>query len=187
KWFRISGQIAFRYLEEVLMSMALQAKDAPSEQRHRFHEEAERARGKWTEMLAKYPKEFLSRNQVFEYAKRLSTLLEEFPVEVDELEKLSLEACFQGTDSPDAALDHMISDLSKIREEHGTHLPKESLRKLLTELVAATAARELLAGKKPEEVSKGLEELGRSLAQAGGALDPQSFGPKIEKIFAALH
>jgi hypothetical protein len=137
-------------------------------------------------MLAKYPKDFLTRNQVFDNARRLSTILEEFPVEVDELEKLSLEACFLGTESPDAALEHMISDLSKIREEHGAHLPKDSLRKLLTELVAATATRELLSGKKPEDVSKGLEELGRSLAQAGGALDPHRFGPKIEKILEVL-
>jgi hypothetical protein len=185
-WFRISGQISYRYIEEVLMSLVLQSKDAPPELRHRLHEGAEKARSRWSETLAKFPKEFLTRNQVFDNTKRFMQLLDEFPIDADELEKLSLEACFVDVESPDSALEHMISDLTKIRDEHGTRLSRDSLRKLLTELVAATAAHDLLCGKKPEEISKGLQELGRSLGQAGGALTPERFGPKIEKIFAAL-
>ncbi|HLY09120.1 MAG TPA: hypothetical protein VKW04_07460 [Planctomycetota bacterium] len=186
KWFRLSGQLTFRYLEEVLLSLVAQSKDAPADLRHRLHEAAEKVRARWPETLANFQKDFLTRNQVFDNAKRLSALLDDFPVDVDELEKLSLDACLSEVASPDTALEHMISDLTKIRDAHGARLPRESLRKLLTELVAASAAHDLLSGKKPEDVSKELQELGRSLAQAGGALNPDRFGPKIEKIFAAL-
>jgi hypothetical protein len=60
------------------------------------------------------------------------------------------------------------------------------MRKLLTELAAATAVHELLAGKSAEEVAKGLQELGRSLTLAGGPVDPARWGPRVEKILEAL-
>jgi hypothetical protein len=185
RWFKASAQLAFRYVEEVILSLGTQSKDAFPEQCHRLHETAEKVRAKWSEALAKVPKEFLVRNQVLDNAKRLSTLLDEFPVDADELEKLDLDACFVAV-SPDAALEHVISDLIKIRDQQGARLPKVSIRKLLTELVAATAARELLAGKGAEEVTRALHELGRSLSQAGGPVDAARYGPKIEKIFTAL-
>lgn len=186
RWFRISGMLVFRYLEEVLLSLGTQAKDAPPDVRGRLHEGAEKARARWSDTLAKFSKDFLSRNQVFENAKRLTTLLEEFPVDIEELKSLNLDSCLAEGGVPDAALEHLISDLSKIRDEHAARLPKDSARKLLTELVAATAAHDLLQGKSAEDVVKGLHELGRTLAQAGGAVEPEHYGPRIEKIFDAL-
>jgi hypothetical protein len=185
RWFKASGQLTFRYVEEIIQTLATLSKDATPEQRQKLREGAERARAKWTEGLAKFPKDFLVRNQVHENPRRLATLLEEFPVDSAEIDKVDLDACFL-TESPDSALEHVISDLTKIRDQQGARLPKDSMRKLLTELAAATAVHELLAGKSAEEVAKGLQELGRSLAQAGGPVDPARWGPKVEKIFAAL-
>lgn len=185
RWFKAAAQVVFRYVEEVIAALANQSKDASSPDRHRLRAAAEQVRARWSEALAKVPREFLVRNQVAENPRRLTMLLDEFPVDVDELAKVDLDACFV-TESPDSALEQVISELTKIRDEHGAKLPKEDTRKLLTNLIAATAIHDILAGKNVDEVTKGLQELGRSLGPVGGPLAPERFGPKIERIFSAI-
>ena len=102
-----------------------------------------------------------------------------------EVDRIDLNACFLGT-SPDLALEQVISDLSRIRDQQESRLSKDSSRKLLTLLVAATAAHEFLAGKSGDDVTKGLQEVGRSLVKAGGPVDPGLWGPRIERVFAGL-
>jgi len=185
RWFKVSGQLTFHYVEDLLLNFAQMSKEVGPEQRLKLHETAEQIRAKWVQALSKVPRDYLMRNQVHENPKRLSTLLDEFPVDSAEIDKIDLDACFVG-EAPDAALDHVISDLTKLRDQQGARLPKDSMRKLLTELLAATAMHDLLAGKAVEEVTKGLQELGRSLNQAGGPIEPARWGPKIERIFGAL-
>jgi hypothetical protein len=185
RWFKVSGQLAFHFVEDVLLNLAAMSKDATSERRQKLREVAEKCRARWSEALAKVPREILLRNQVHENPRRLTTLMEEFPVDSAEIDNVNLDACFAG-EAPDAALENVISALTQIRDQQAARLPKEALRKLLTELVAATALHELLAGKSVEEVGKGLQELGRSLAQAGGPADPTLWGPKVQRVFAGL-
>jgi len=184
-WFRASGQLAVHYLEEVVHGLAVRSKDSAPGDGRKLREAAERATAKWSEALSKVPKDFLIRNPIHDNPKRLAGLLEEFPVDSAEVDKIDVSACFLGA-SPDLALEQVISDLSKIRDQQESRLSKESARKLLTQLVAATAAHELLAGKTVEEVTKGLQEVGRSLTKVGGPIDPELWGPRIEKIFTAL-
>jgi hypothetical protein len=185
RWFKISGQLTLHFVEEVIQNLAAMSKEATPERRQKLREAAEKCRARWSEALAKVPRESLMRNQVHENPRRLATLMEEFPVDSAEIDKVDLDACFVA-EAPDAALENVISALTQIRDQQAARLPKESLRKLLTELVAATALHEFLAGKNVEEVGKGLQELGRSLAQAGGPTDTAGWGPRVQKVFAAL-
>jgi hypothetical protein len=184
-WFRSAGQLTVNFLEELVRGLALRSKDAPAGEGRGMREAAEKATTKWSEAIAKVPKDFLARNPIHDIPKRLAALLDEFPVDSAEVDKIDLNACFLGG-SPDLALEQVIADLSKIRDQQEARLSKDSSRKLLTLLVAATAAHELLAGKTAEEVTKGLQEVGRSLAKAGGPADAALWGPRIEKIFAGL-
>jgi hypothetical protein len=184
-WFRSSGELTVRFLEETVHGLVLRSKDAAPAENRKLRETAEKACAKWSEALSKVPRDFLARNPIHDNPKRLAAFLDEFPVDSAEVDRIDLEACFLGA-SPDLALEHVISELSKVRDQQEARLSKESSRKLLTELVAATAAHELLAGKSADEVSKGLQEVGRSLSKAGGPIDPGLWGPKIERIFAAL-
>jgi len=184
-WFRSSGELTVRFLEETVHGLVLRSKEAAPAENRKLRETAEQACSMWSEGLAKVPRAFLARNPIHDNPKRLAAFLDEFPVDSAEVDKVDIEACFLGA-SPDLALEKLSSELSRVRDQQETRLSKESLRKLLTELVAATAAHELLAGKSAEEVSKGLQEVGRSLAKAGCPVDPGLWGPKIERIFAAL-
>jgi hypothetical protein len=184
-WFRSSGELTVRFLEEVVHGLVLRSKDAAPGESRKLRETAEKACSKWSEALSKIPKDFLSKNPIHDNPRRLAAFLDEFPVDSAEVDRIDLEACFLKA-SPDLALEQVISELSKVRDQQEARLSKESSRKLLTELVAATAAHELLAGKSADEVAKGLQEVGRSLSKAGGPIDPGLWGPKIERIFAAL-
>ncbi|HLY12449.1 MAG TPA: hypothetical protein VKW04_24310 [Planctomycetota bacterium] len=184
-WFKASGQVAYHFLEEVVHGLALRSQSAAPADGRKLREAAEQATAKWSEGLAKLPKDFLARNPIHESPRRLAALLDEFPIDSVEVDQIDLNACFLGT-SPDLALEQLISDLSKIRDQKESRLSKDSSRKLLSLLVAASSAHELLAGKTVEEVTKELQEVGRSLAKAGGPVDPALWGPRIEKIFAGL-
>ncbi len=184
-WFKSSGQIAVHFLEETIHGLAMRAKDAEPGEGQKLRETAEKACSKWAEALSRVPRDFLLRNPIHDNPKRLAVLLDEFPVSSAEVDKINLEACLLGA-SPDLALEQMISEISRVRDQQEARLSKESSRRLLTELVAATAAHELLAGKSVEEVAKGLQEVGRSLAKSGGPVDPGHWGPKIERVFSAL-
>ena len=184
-WFRSSGELTVRFLEETVHGLSLRSKEASPAENRKLRETAEKACAKWSEALSKVPKEFLAKNPIHDNPKRLAAFLDEFPVDSAVVDKIDLEACFLGA-SPDLALEQIISELSKVRDQQEARLSKESSRKLLTQLVAASAAHELLAGKSVDEVAKGLQEVGRSLSKAGGPVDPGMWGPKIQRIFEAL-
>jgi hypothetical protein len=184
-WFKGSGQLAYHFLEELAHGLAVRSKDAPPGEGRKLRDGAEKALALWSEAQSKLPKDFLARNPIHDSPKRLAALLEEFPVDSAEVDRIDLNACFLGT-SPDLALEQVISDLSRIRDQQESRLSKDSSRKLLTLLVAATAAHEFLAGKSADDVTKGLQEVGRSLVKAGGPVDPGLWGPRIEKVFAGL-
>lgn len=186
RWFHASAQLALRYAEEQVQGLAAAARDATPDQRRQQRERAEKLRGLWADGLASLPKDFVERNPIREGPRKLGTIFEEFPVDIDEVDRVDLEACLTG-DSPDSALEHVISDLTRIRKEQGARLSKESTRKLLTELIAATALHDLLAGKAVDDVIKSVEEPGHLLAQAGGPVDAAKWGPKVQRVFAALH
>jgi hypothetical protein len=184
-WFKSSGQLTVHFLEDMVHALALRAKEAGPDEGPKLRQTAEQACAKWSEAMSKVPRDFLARNPIHDNPKRLAAFLDEFPLDSGEVDRIDVEACFTGS-SPDLALEKVISDLTRIRNLQESRLQKDALRKLLTELVAATAAHELLAGKSVEDVQKGLQEIGRSLSKAGGAVDPAHWGPKIERVFSAL-
>jgi hypothetical protein len=185
RWFKASNITGYRYLEEMIRGLIASAREGSPEARRAARDAAEKLRGRWSVSIAKLPRDFMTRNGVHDHSKPIALLMEEFPVDPSDLDKMDVDACFTA-DSPDVALEGMISSLTRLRDQQGARLSKDASRKLLTDLVAATALRDLLAGKSVDDEIKTLGELGRSLAQAGGPLDPARWGPKIERIFASL-
>lgn len=185
RWFKDSAQVTFGYVEDVLQSFVVTAKDADAAGRRRVHDDAERIRARWVQGLGRFPRDYLRLNGVNERPKMLATIMSQFPVDLDELDRLDVDACLSA-DVPDAALDHLIQDLDRIREQQGARLSRDDSRRLLTQLVAATAIRQLLAGRSLDETAREVRELGKSLVSLGGPPDPARWGPKIEKIFESV-
>jgi len=182
RWLKDSWQFGFRYVEEVLQGLAAAAKEGTPDVRRQSRASADQVRARWSEAIARVPRESMVRNGVHGHPKQIQGLMDQFPIDSSDLDRMDLDACFTA-DSPDQALEQMISDLTRLRNRRdGPPLSKDSSRKLLTDLVAATAMHDLLAGKGVEEVTRSLGELSRALAKEGGALDPDRWGPKIEKI-----
>lgn len=76
---------------------------------------------------------------------------------------------------------------SKLRQiESGGGLAIESRQKLYTLLVAARAIRLFLEGKSDADVLGSLREDLQQLQRAGGAVDPDRFGPRVRKVYDAL-
>jgi hypothetical protein len=185
RWLRESWQIASGYVEEILRGIVSQARESSPEARVQLRQSADRVRARWSDAISKIPREAMTRNGAFGRPKQMQTIMEEFPVDPSDVDRADLDACFTA-DSPDQALTDVISSLSHVREQEGARISRDASRKLLTTLIAATSFRDLLAGKTPEEVTRGVGDLGKALTQAGGPIDAGRWGPKIEKIFTSF-
>jgi len=185
RWLKESWQLGFRFVDDLIRSQVATAtsKEATPEVRRQSRASADQIRVRWTDSISKIPRSALVKNGVHPHPKQIQGLMDQFPVDPSDLEKLELDACATA-DSPDEALDQLISDLGRIREKEGARLSRESSQKLLTMLAAAMATRDLLAGKGPEEVTRGLGEIRKALGDFGGPVDPTRWGPKIEKILS---
>src|SRR5262249_30340142 len=70
RWFKVSGQLTFHFVEDVLFNLAAMSKEATPERRQKLREAAEKCRSRWSEALARLPREVLLRNQVHENPRR---------------------------------------------------------------------------------------------------------------------
>jgi hypothetical protein len=185
RWFRASSQFTFHLMEELINAWVAQAKEETPERRRSLREEAQKLQARWSENQLRLPREFLARYPLQDRSRAFALLLEGFPVDLEELDRITIEACFT-EDAPDAALERVIADLGKIRDQQGSRLSKPSQRKLFTELVAAQAALGFLEGKSVEMVTKEVQELGKPLPPLGGPSEPERWGPKIERVLLSL-
>jgi hypothetical protein len=62
---------------------------------------------------------------------------------------------------------------------------REGRRKRLTLLVAAGAQRRLLAGMSEADAARELAAHGRELAELGGPVDADAWGPRVARVFSA--
>ena len=116
---------------------------------------------------------------------QLSRLLESFPADLAELEKLDamLEAVFAAA-SPEAELEKVDRTLEGL--EARPNITRESRQRLFTGRAVAAALRGLLAGRSEDAVSSELSALRGKLREVGGPADVKQYGPRVEKVLASL-
>jgi hypothetical protein len=137
-------------------------------------------------MTAKLDPKFLERHRFLaDHEKALLKLFEEFPTELADVDKIGsfLDAAFSA-ESPDLELGKLEETLTGL--ESRSNLSRESRQQLYTARVTVVSLRGLLAGKSEEAVAADLSAYRSKLREAGGPGDVKKYGPRVEKVFAAL-
>jgi len=137
-------------------------------------------------MVSKLDPKFVERHRFLaDHERQLAKLFDGFPAELADLEKIepALDAAF-GAESPDVDLSRLQESLVGL--ESRPNLTRESRQRLYTARVTVVALRGLLAGKSEEAVAGDLSAYRQKLRDAGGPGDVKKYGPRVEKVFAAL-
>ncbi len=89
--------------------------------------------------------------------------------------------------APQAALERIERDLQNV-DRNVRNLSRDERRRLFTLLVVARAMRLFLDGKKVDDVVMQIGDLADELKKIGGPLadEVSKYGPKVEKVFAAM-
>src|SRR5205814_4822347 len=115
---------------------------------------------------------------------QLGRIFDRFPADLADLEKINLDAVFSA-ESPDAELSRIEGLLSNL--ESKGNLTLESRQRLYTLWITAGALRGLFGGKTEDAVATDLSGFRQKLRDAGGpGGDVKKYGPRVEKVFAAL-
>lgn len=184
-WFSIVENLAFQGVRDGVRSAAEKARDADRAGREALRARAEGLLKPWREFAAaveaKHPKRA---EAVKRHSEELAEALKGFPVELEELDRVDLEACFADP-APLAKLKEQEVALQAL--EAGKVVSLESRRKLYAAIVTAAALRLLAEGRSEAEAAQSLQAYGAPL-KAAGALpaDAARFGPRVQKVFQEL-
>lgn len=171
RWFRVAADLANEYLEARTAALP----KGTAGERRAARAEAGRLLKLWSgtvEGLEPEWRDQLPRSQ-------LAILLASIPVDPEDLDSIDIDACFH-SDRPEEAFGAVIEKLEGILRTDG--LSASAKRQALTYLVAASAIRALLAGRTVEQVLEDLRIVRGDLKRAGGAIDPDRWGPKVERV-----
>jgi len=185
-WFKAVEASVFLSLKSAIGAEVDRARDAGKADRDKSRALAEGFLNVWKGMTGKLDAKFTERHRFLaDHERQLLRLLEAFPTELADLDKIdpAVDAAFTA-DSPDA-------ELSKVEEmlvglESKSNLSKESRQRLYTARVTVVALRGLLSGKSEEAVAGDLSTYRQKLRDAGGPGDVKKYGPRVEKVFVAL-
>jgi hypothetical protein len=185
-WFKAVEGAVFQSLRSAVAAEVDRARDAGKADRDKARAAADADLATWKAMVAKLDPKFVERHRFLgDHERQLVRLFDGFPAEVADLEKIdpAIDSAFGG-ESPDA-------ELSKVEEtlvglESRPNLPRESRQRLYTARVVVVALRGLLGGKSEEQVAGDLSAYRQKLRDAGGAGEVKKYGPRVEKVFAAL-
>ncbi|HVR86744.1 MAG TPA: hypothetical protein VMU54_20645 [Planctomycetota bacterium] len=185
-WFKAIEGAVFQSLRSAVGAEVDQARDAAKAERQKARAQAEGYLGVWKGMTSKLDPKFVERHRFLaDHERALQRLLEEFPTELAELDKIdpAVDAAF-ASDNPDADLIRVEETLAGL--ESRPNLSRESRQRLFTARVTVVALRGLLGGKSEEAVAGDLSAYRQKLRDAGGPGDVKKYGPRVEKVFAAL-
>lgn len=185
-WFKAVEGAVFLSLRSAITSEVDRARDAGKEDREKARVLANGYLTVWKDMTTKLDPKFVERHRFLsEHERQLTRLFEAFPMELADLEKIdpALEAAF-AAESPDSELATLEDLLSGL--EGRPNLSRESRQRLYTARVTVVALRGLLGGKSEEVVAGDLSAYRQKLRDAGGPGDVKKYGPRVEKVFAAL-
>jgi hypothetical protein len=185
-WFKAVEGAVFLSLRSSVGTEVERARDAGREDREKARAAADADLAVWKGMISKLDPKFVERHRFLaDHERQLTKLFDGFPVELTDLEKIepALDAAF-GAESPDAELSRLEESLGGL--ESRANLNRESRQRLYTIRVTVMALRGLLAGKTEEAVAGDLSAYRQKLRDAGGPGDVKKYGPRVEKVFAAL-
>ncbi|HLF92176.1 MAG TPA: hypothetical protein VJB14_01845 [Planctomycetota bacterium] len=184
QWFGTAMTVAFQGMRESVRGCVDRARDALLPERQKERTAADDLVKKWTDFAAKLDPKFRDAHpSVAAHGKELAQLLAGFPVDLADVDKADLDACFAAA-SPEAALASIEKSLKGL--ESGKTVTRESRRKLYHLLFTATALRALVEGKTEDAAAAEAEAYGLELVKAGGPVETKKYGPRMEAVFSKL-
>jgi hypothetical protein len=184
QWFGTTETVAFQGLRDAAQACVARARDALLPELQKERAAADGLVKKWADFSAKLDPKFASAHPaVALHGKELALLLAGFPVDLADVDKTDLEACFAAP-SPEAAFASIEQSLKSL--ESGKTVTRESRRKLYHLLFTAAALRALVEGRTEDAAAAEAAAYGQELLKAGGALDTKKYGPRMEGVYAKL-
>ena len=184
-WFRALEGVIFQSLKNSISAEVQKAQNAAKADRVKAHAQADGLLAQWKGFAGKLDAKFVERHRfVQDHEGQLGRLFDGFPADLADLEKINLDAAF-AAESPDAELAKIEVVLSNF--ESKGNLTLESRQRLYTLWVTVGALRGLFGGRSEDAVAADLSGFRQKLRDAGGpGGDVTKYGPRVEKVFAAL-
>jgi hypothetical protein len=184
QWFGTAEVVAFQGIRDAVQACVSRARDALQPVRDAEKAQAAALVKLWTDFETKLEANFREAHPVVgSHGKEISLLPGGFPVDLAEVDRADLDACFAAP-SPEAAFAQLEQSLKSL--ESGKTLTRESRRKLYHFLFTAAALRALCEGKTEEDAADRASVYGEKLSAAGGAIETKKYGPRMEAVFAKL-
>ena len=184
QWFGTTELVAFQGTREAAQACVTRARDALQAGRDTEKAAASALVKKWADFEAKLDAKFRDAHPgVASQGKELSQLLGGFPLDLAEVDKADLDACFAAP-SPEAAFAQLEQSLKSL--ESGRTVSRESRRKLYHLLYTAASLRALCEGKSEDAAATEAGAYGQKLSDAGGAIETTKYGPRMEAVYAKL-
>lgn len=183
-WFRMSETLAYQDLQVELDRRIGESLEAPKAKREVLLGQVQTLLGSWNDFLSRLDPALRKRLAwLEEQGKTLRASADRQPRELADLDLEDLRSCFDRY--PVQA--ELLSREGKLRKlESGGALALEARQKLYTLLVAAQSYRLLLDGRSEDEIVRMVQGDLEKLGRAGGATDPDRFGPRIRKVLESL-
>jgi len=185
-WFKAIEQAVFQSLKSAISVEVGNARDASKADRDKARQKANGLMDQWKSFAGKLDAKFVERHRFLaDHEGQLTRLFEGFPADLADLDKidLALDGAFVA-DSPDTELGKVEDSISAL--EAKSNLTLESRQRLYTARVTAAALRGLFNGKTEDAVAGELGAYRAKLREVGGPGDVKKYGPRVEKVFAAL-
>lgn len=185
-WFKAIEQAVFQSLRNGISAEVGNARDASKADREKARKNADALLADWKAFTAKLEAKFVERHRFLaDHEGQLTKLFEGFPADLADLDKVdaSVEGAFSA-DAPDAELAKVEDAIAQL--ESKGNLTVETRQRLYTARVTVAALRGLFNGKTEEAVASDLSAWRAKLREVGGPGDVKKFGPRVEKVFAAL-
>jgi len=185
RWFQALEGAILQSLKGAIAAEVQKAQNAAKADRDKARAQADGLLAQWKGFSGKLDAKFVERHKfVQDHEGQLGRLFDGFPADLADLEKINLDTAFSA-DSPDAELSKIEGVLSNF--ESKGNLTLESRQRLYTLWVTVGALRGLFGGKTEDAVAADLAAFRQKLRDAGGAGgDVKNYGPRVEKVFAAL-
>ncbi|HVE41099.1 MAG TPA: hypothetical protein VNM14_14490 [Planctomycetota bacterium] len=185
RWFQALEGVIFQSLKGAIAAEVQKAQNAAKADRDKARKQADALQAQWKGFSGKLDAKFLERHKfVQDHEGQLGRLFDGFPADLADLEKINLDSAFSA-ESPDAELSKIEAVLSNF--ESKGNLTLESRQRLYTLWVTVGALRGLFGGKTVDAVAADLSGFRQKLRDAGGPEgDVKKYGPRVEKVFAAL-
>jgi hypothetical protein len=183
-WFRLAEALAFQDARREIEKLVADSADQPRAKREPLLADAQTVKAAWKKFVDGLDAGFRKRNDAVEsHTKSIDALFEKSPRDLAEVETEDLRSCFEGF-PVDARLLAFEEKLGRWEAQGGISI--ESRRKLTTLVIAARSLRLFLSGRTEEQVQASVKDELEKLARAGGAVEPDRFGPRVRKVFDSL-